>query len=75
MIATCITYYNCHIRQDYLRKLSNEVTYIMWQFVALLVIAIAVIGIIAYGVRERIRFSRLSEHIPPHLPNRRNWYK
>jgi hypothetical protein len=47
----------------------------MWQFLALLVIAIAVIGVIAYGIRERIKFSKLTEQIPPHIPNRRNWYK
>jgi len=47
----------------------------MWQLMALVVTAIAVIGVVVYGIRESIRYARLSEHIPPDAPNRANWYK
>jgi hypothetical protein len=47
----------------------------MWQILALFIIVAAVIGVIAYGIRERIRFGKLAEQVPPHMPNRRHWYK
>jgi hypothetical protein len=47
----------------------------MWQMAALFIILAAVIGLVAYGIHERVRYSKLAQRIPYYVPNRSNWYK